>query len=147
MHWNTHIKQPSSTATSSHRTSWWIVSVNRTSWIFGLAKREVGELTITMDGKVLGTPAYMSPEQAAGQSHLVDRRTDIYSLGVILFEMLTNERPFRGDQRVLIHQVIHDDPPRPRRLRPNLPCDIETICLKCLEKSPDRRYRAGSRCR
>ena len=63
---------------------------------FGLAKREVGEATVTMDGQILGTPTYMSPEQAQGDSHNADRRSDVYSLGVLLYELLTGERPFRG---------------------------------------------------
>ena len=107
---------------------------------FGLAKRDIGELTMTVDGQILGTPAYMSPEQAAGEAHHVDRRTDIYSVGVMLFEMLTGELPFRGSAQMQIHQKLTDDPPDPRKLTSSIPRDLATICSKCIDRNPGPRY-------
>ena len=111
---------------------------------FGLAKRESGEASMTVQGEILGTPAYMSPEQARGESYKVDRRADIYSFGVVLFQMLTGEKPFRGDRKVLLINIINQEAPRLRSLKTSIPIDLETICLKCLEKSPESRYQTAS---
>lgn len=107
---------------------------------FGLAKRKDTEVTMTTDGVILGTPAYMSPEQARGESARVDGRSDTYSLGVILFQLLTGELPFRGSTRMLLHRVIHDEAPSLRSLESHVPRDLDTICLKCLEKDVSGRY-------
>src|SRR5262249_12653042 len=92
---------------------------------FGLAKRAAGEVTMTVEGQVLGTPAYMSPEQAQGAGHRVDGHTDVYSLGVVLYELLTGELPFRGNPRMILHQVLRDEPKPPRKLNDRLPRDLE----------------------
>jgi serine/threonine protein kinase len=107
---------------------------------FGLAKHDSDDTPMTLDGQVLGTPAYSSPEQARGESNAVDGRTDVYSLGVILYELTTGERPFRGNRQMLLLQVLNDEPRAPRELNDKVPKDLETITLKAMAKAPARRY-------
>ncbi len=110
---------------------------------FGLAKLHVEDVTMTQDGRIIGTPAYMSPEQAMGLSSQTSPQSDIYSLGVVLFEMLTYELPFRARGGTLLRQVAEDDPIPPRQINNSIPRDLETICLKCLRKSPSQRYQSA----
>lgn len=107
---------------------------------FGLAKRITAEQSISAEGQVLGTIRYMAPEQAAGKTRATDHRADIYAIGAMLFEMLTGFLPFRGNIRAVMHQKIFEDAPAPRTLNPGIPRDLETICLKCLERDPEKRY-------
>jgi len=107
---------------------------------FGLALRENGESTLTQEGQVLGTPVYMSPEQARGESHRVDQRTDVYSFGAVLYELLCGVPPFRGSTVEVLEQVQSQEPVRPRKVNAAAPRALEAICLKCLEKDPAQRY-------
>ncbi len=106
-----------------------------------LAEAEGGPSTLTQTGAVLGTPCYMSPEQVGGKPETVGPATDIYALGAILYEMLTGRPPFQGESTIeTLEQIRHHEPTPPHRLRPRLRRDYDTICLKCLEKDPGRRY-------
>jgi WD40 repeat protein/serine/threonine protein kinase len=108
---------------------------------FGLAQPTEGGMTLTQSGFLVGTPGYMAPEQAGGKRALVGPATDIYSLGVVLYQLLTGQLPFQGDSTLeVLRAVSNDEPVRPRRLRPRLPRDLEAITLHCLEKEPARRY-------
>jgi hypothetical protein len=109
---------------------------------FGLAKRlGCGDPSQTRTGAVLGTPSYMSPEQAAGKTRALGPPCDVYALGAVLYELLTGRPPFRAATPLdTIVQVLENEPVPPRLLNPNVDPDLETICLKCLEKDPARRY-------
>ena len=107
---------------------------------FGLARHNQSDITVTIDGQTIGTPAYMSPEQARGDLAAVGPQSDVYSLGIILFQLICGEVPFRGNVQMLIQQVIHDDPPSPTRFRNRIPRDIETICMKAINREPEGRY-------
>lgn len=111
---------------------------------FGLARRFDSDATLTVAGFNFGTPSYMSPEQARGWQDAPSPSVDIYSLGAILYEMLTGRPPFRAENAVeTLRQVLEEDPVPPSRLNPKVPCDLETICLTCLRKEPQKRYQSS----
>jgi serine/threonine protein kinase len=108
---------------------------------FGLAKFRDSQVDITHPGAILGTPAYMAPEQARGQVDCLGPATDVWALGVILYQLLTGKRPFEANRpEVVTSMICTEEPKRPRALRPGLDRDLETITLKCLEKNPPSRY-------
>ena len=107
---------------------------------FGLAKRVQGDAGLTQSGQIMGTPSYMAPEQAAAKKGLT-AAADVYSLGAVLYELLTERPPFREENPLdTLMQVLNKEPVPPRALNPRVDRDLETICLKCLEKDPSRRY-------
>jgi hypothetical protein len=106
---------------------------------FGLAYH-VGEATTTASRTPVGTPAYMAPEQAKGDSKAVGSLSDQYSLGVVLYELLTRRRPFEGEPQAILKQLQRDNPPRPRKLNPKIHPDLEAICLKAMARKPADRY-------
>lgn len=119
-----------------------IVDAKGTVWImdFGLAQIAT-EMNLTQTGDILGTLRYMSPEQAAGKRLQIDQRTDIYSLGATLYELLTLQPVFAGhDRRTLLHQIFHNEPQNPRKLDRSIPIELDTIVLKALAKRPSERY-------
>ena len=108
---------------------------------FGVAKLVRGDSNLTMTGQILGTPGYMPPEQATGDSQQVDSVSDVYSIGATLYQLLTGSPPFRGASPIeTIRQVTEKEPVSPRQMNPSVSVDLETICLKCLQKERHRRY-------
>lgn len=107
---------------------------------FGLARLETSDEKLTQDGTVMGTPAYMSPEQARGVADDISPASDQYSLGATMYEMLTGEIPFSGLPEVVIFHVIQTEPAAPRSIKSSVPIDLETICLKAMSKHPAARY-------
>ncbi len=106
---------------------------------FGLA-REIAMEGLTVTGMILGTPAFMPPEQAWGESQKLDRRSDVYSLGATLYYVLSNKPPYEGNSMEVIVKLSQGDPTPLRKLAPEIPRDLETIVTKCMERNPDRRY-------
>jgi len=108
---------------------------------FGLARQFEGESALTLSGARVGTPSYMAPEQVIGKTGTIGPAADIFALGAVLYEMLTGRPPFRGETAAETErQVMHEVPVSPSRLNTKVPRDLDTICLKCLNKEPERRY-------
>src|SRR3989339_104036 len=112
---------------------------------FGLARHIDAPSDVTLTGQIMGTPAYMSPEQAEGLRHEIGERSDIYSLGAMFYEMLTGRPPFLDTANIgdMLHKIAHEDPTNVRRINPRVPRELETICEKAMDKRPERRYRTA----
>ena len=112
---------------------------------FGLAKKVQGDSGLTGSGQIMGTPSYMPPEQAGGKRGEVGPAADVYALGATLYALVTGRPPFQAATPMdTVIQVISDEPVPPRRLNASIPRDLETICLKCLEKEPAKRYASAA---
>ena len=108
---------------------------------FGLAKRVADDGGLTATGQVMGTPGFMAPEQATGQVDRIGKSVDVYALGAVLYATLTGRPPFQADNSLdTLRQVLEQDPVPPRQLNASIPRDLETICLKCIQKNPEARY-------
>ena len=138
------VEQSSLARLSSDRRDSWFSFIPKIT-DFGLAKRMDEHSPRSHSGELVGTPSYMAPEQAVATARKIGPAADVYALGAILYEMLTGRPPFKGATTLdTVLQVLHEEPVRPSRLRPKLPRDLETICLKCLEKEPTRRYASAA---
>src|ERR1035441_8330806 len=111
---------------------------------FGLARCEQLDPHLTTSGQILSTPAYISPEQTQAKTEAVGPQSDVYSIGAVLYHLLTQRPPFAAESLpAMLDLVVHHEPVSPRALDPSVPRDLETICLKCLQKDPARRYRSA----